>query len=171
MEEKPACSYVSASRSIEYAVMFHAFSMQSPVTDRLHHRVLCGNSSVLRLSLPQQRIRTSLYEAYSLDSTCSLLSQPTAESIDTPIQSPEVVTQRNLMRIKIRPYVGTLSQSESSISTESELNQPSYLENFIHLFIKVTLQEFRIYAQIDTNLNRESSITEREKGILRFNGI
>ena len=52
-----------------------------------------------------------------------------------------------------------------------KLNQPSYLENFIHLFIKVTLQEFRIYAQIDTNLNKESSITEREKGILRFNGI
>ncbi|CAN6871140.1 unnamed protein product [Brassica oleracea] len=70
-------------------------------------------------------------------------------------KSPEVVAQRNLVKIKSRSFLGTLSQKESFISTEPARNQPSYFEKLNSTIHQDYFGEPTHEAKIDNNLNSE----------------
>ena len=116
--------------------------------------VFHGYSSVLCLSLPQQRIRTCCKELTTWFHSQSFFIQP-LNLTELHRKSPEVVAQRNLVKIKSRSFLGTLSQKESFISTEPARNQPSYFEKLNSTIHQDYFGEPTHEAKIDNNLNSE----------------
>ncbi|CAN7048828.1 unnamed protein product [Brassica rapa subsp. trilocularis] len=128
------CLYVFISRSIKYT---RISPCKGPVSDGRQISPpwsSAGPASMITppssVSLRHNRELEFAVKSLLLDSTCSLFFiQPLNLNLtELHRKSPEVVAQRNLVKIKSRSFFGTPSQKKSFISTEPARNQPSYSE-------------------------------------------
>ncbi|CAN7126840.1 unnamed protein product [Brassica rapa subsp. narinosa] len=134
------CLYVFISRSIKYT---RVSPCKGPVSDGRQisppwSSMITPPSSV---SLRHNRELEFAVKSLLLDSTCSLffIQQLNLNLTELHRKSPEVVAQRNLVKIKSRSFLGTPSQKKvSSLLNLHAINQV-ILKNLIQPFIKVIL--------------------------------
>ena len=130
------CLYVFISRSIKYT---RVSPCKGPVSDSRQisppwSSTITPPSSV---SLRHNRELEFAVKSLLLDSTCSLFFIQPLNLTELHRKSPEVVAQRNLVKIKSRSFLGTPSQKKvSSLLNLHAINQV-ILKNLIQPFIKV----------------------------------